>query len=388
MKTTMGAVAAAGLLASMASHAQSSVTLYGSLDAGIAYVNNAEGSHLWQQSSGLMSNNYFGLRGTEDLGGGLSAIFKLESGFNINDGEFDNHKGNMFGREAYVGLGSMYGTMTMGRQYDSVYDYLSPLSLAGQVNSVNLAAHYGDIDNIGGTFSTRNAVKFTSANFNGLSASAMYAFSNNTESFNAGQMWGTGLSYETGPFRLAAAYVDRRNSPTALGANNDDPYRAGHQRVVGGGVNYTTGPLSVGLVYTHTQLENASGMPGGTPGTYGNHFEVDNIENHVTYNLTPALTLLGSHTFTYGNQSANGTKAKPKAHTVVLGADYSLSKRTDFYLASAYQHMSGDQMLNGVDQQGNPIVANDALGSNIAGIIPSSTTNNQVVVGVGLRHRF
>ena len=134
------AVAALGAF-SAAAHAQSSVTLYGSLDAGIAYVNNAGGHSAWLQSSSLLSNTYFGLKGAEDLGGGLKAIFKLESGFDMSNGKF-NSNGSMFNRQAYVGIQSdKYGTFTLGKQYDSVVDYLSPLSLAGQAGVVNLAAH-------------------------------------------------------------------------------------------------------------------------------------------------------------------------------------------------------------------------------------------------------
>lgn len=387
MKKSVVAVAAAGCLASAAVHAQSSVTLYGSLDAGIAYVNNAGNGPLWEQTSSLMSNNYFGLRGTEDLGNGLAAVFKLESGFDINGGGLDNNN-NLFGREAYVGLGSRdYGSVTLGRQYDTVYDYLSPLSLSGQINGVNLASHYGDIDNVGGTFSTRNAVKFTSVNFNGLSVGAMYGFSNSAGGFTDGQMWGTGVSYDAGPLTAAVAYVDRRNG-SSIGASADNPFQAGHERVVGGGLTHMIGPVQVGLLYTHTQLLNANGLPGGMAGTYGNHAEIDNIETSATYNLTPALVLIGSHTYTHFNESADGVKAKPKAHTVVLGADYGLSKRTDFYLAGAYQHVSGDQMLSNPNSQGNPVVVDGTVGTNIAGMIPTSSTTNQVVVGLGMRHRF
>ncbi|HKU00598.1 MAG TPA: porin, partial [Paraburkholderia sp.] len=78
----------AGVLSTFAvsAHAQSSVTLYGSLDAGIVYANNAGGHAAWNQGSGALSDTYFGLKGSEDLGGGLHAIFKLENGFNLNNG--------------------------------------------------------------------------------------------------------------------------------------------------------------------------------------------------------------------------------------------------------------------------------------------------------------
>src|SRR6202000_920733 len=121
-----------GLIA-VAAHAQSSVTLYGLLDAGLAYKSNdAVGKGAtWRASSNAMSGSRFGLRGTEDLGGGLKAIFTLEGGFDVNNGKL-GQGGLMFGRQAYVGLWSQFGTVTLGRQYDSVVDYVGPLEAGDQ----------------------------------------------------------------------------------------------------------------------------------------------------------------------------------------------------------------------------------------------------------------
>ncbi len=108
---------AAGLMGAFAitAHAQSSVTLYGTLDAGLVYSNNQSGHSNWQQGSGSVSNTYFGLRGSEDLGGGLHAIFTLEDGFNLNNGQFSESSA-MFNRQAFVGLKSdQYGALTLER---------------------------------------------------------------------------------------------------------------------------------------------------------------------------------------------------------------------------------------------------------------------------------
>src|ERR1700733_4946714 len=144
----------AGVMGAFAinAHAQSSVTLYGTLDAGLVYTNNQGGHNNWQQGSGTVSDTYFGLRGAEDLGGGLHAIFTLESGFNLNNGAFTEN-GSMFNRQAYVGLKSdQYGEITLGRQYDSMVDYLAPISAAGYGFGNNLAAHPFDNDNLDNTF--------------------------------------------------------------------------------------------------------------------------------------------------------------------------------------------------------------------------------------------
>src|ERR1700684_1507257 len=101
MKKTLIAASLMGAFA-ITAHAQSSVTLYGTLDAGLVYSNNQGGHSNWQQGSGSVSNTYFGLRGNEDLGGGLHAIFTLENGFNINNGQF-NASNTLVNRQDVVG---------------------------------------------------------------------------------------------------------------------------------------------------------------------------------------------------------------------------------------------------------------------------------------------
>src|ERR1700737_5110750 len=99
MRKVLFAASVLGAFAATA-HAQSSVTLYGTLDAGLVYSNNQLGHSNWQQASGSVSNTYFGLRGSEDLGGGLHAIFTLENGFNLNNGQF-SESNTMFTRESF-----------------------------------------------------------------------------------------------------------------------------------------------------------------------------------------------------------------------------------------------------------------------------------------------
>src|SRR5471032_203795 len=83
--------------------AQSSVTLYGILDAGFVYTNNSGGQKQYALNSGNVQGDRWGLRGTEDLGGGLSTIFVLEDGFSITKGTL-GQGGDEFGRQAYVGV--------------------------------------------------------------------------------------------------------------------------------------------------------------------------------------------------------------------------------------------------------------------------------------------
>ena len=87
------------------------------LDAGITYVNNTGGSHVVKFDDGVAYGNRFGLKGTEDLGGGLKAVFTLESGFHLGNGQL-GFGGAEFGRQAYVGLQNDWGTLSFGNQLD------------------------------------------------------------------------------------------------------------------------------------------------------------------------------------------------------------------------------------------------------------------------------
>ncbi|POM16107.1 Outer membrane porin protein [Burkholderia cepacia] len=125
MKTPvrLAMMSGAMLTAAQAAHA-SEVTLYGLFDTSLTYVWNADanGRNLVGLGNGNLLGNRFGVKGAEDLGGGLKAVFTLENGFNPNTGALG--QGNrMFGRQAFVGLESArWGTLTLGRQYDALAD--------------------------------------------------------------------------------------------------------------------------------------------------------------------------------------------------------------------------------------------------------------------------
>ena len=378
----------AGIMGAFAinAHAQSSVTLYGTLDAGLVYSNNQNGHSNWQQGSGTVSDTYFGLRGSEDLGGGLHAIFTLEDGFNLNNGKF-NESNTMFNRQAFVGLQSdKFGTLTLGRQYDSVVDYLGPLSEAGSGYGNNLAAHPFDNDNLDNSFSIKNAVKYQSANYAGLRVGGLYGFSNDAGQFSNNRAWSVGASYTNGPLNVAAAYLQLNNSLTSTnssgavsaGAGDNANLTAALQRTYGVGANYSYGPATVGFVWTHTQDDNLiAGSQNGEGFTIptGTNLHLDNYEINGKYALTPALSLNAAYTFTDGKASGGTTSGDPKWHTVSLQADYSLSKRTDVYVEGVYQHASGE-------------LGNGSANVAMINTLSPSSTGNQVAATVGLRHRF
>jgi predicted porin len=208
---------AALAVVSSAAHAQSSVTLYGTIDTAVAYFSNQKGTHTsggtFQMESGTLTGDNWGLKGNEDLGGGLSAVFNLQSGFNVNNGAA-GQGGRMFGRTAMVGLDDKtYGTVTMGRQYDPLVDLIQPLTEDDTYGSS--FATPGDIDNYDNSSRVNNSIKYTSPSLFGLQVSAMYAFGGEAGETSGGQTYAIAAAYNHGPLNLAAGYLRANNDGTS-----------------------------------------------------------------------------------------------------------------------------------------------------------------------------
>jgi GBP family porin len=380
MKRTLMALGASSALALAATaHAQSSVTLYGLIDAGLTYTNNQGGSSNVQMTSGSVNGGRFGLRGSEDLGSGLKAIFVLENGFSIANGKLGQN-GLEFGRQAFVGLSSdQYGAVTLGRQYDSVVDYLAPLSLTGTGNGGTQAAHPFDNDNLDNSFRINNSVKYASVNYGGLKFGGLYGFSNDAGGFATNRAYSMGASYNYGNLNFAAGYLQLNNSGTDLNSGgavtNDVTFTSGVQRTWGAGANYSFANATVGMVFTQSIIGNLTGIGASASGTtnglsfVNNSARFSNYELNGHYNFTPAVSVSAAYTFT--DSRIDGVA--PKWNQFTLQTDYALSKRTDVYLQGVYQHVSdtGDSGIHAV----------------INGLSMSGS-NEQVAVTAGLRVRF
>jgi general bacterial porin, GBP family len=385
-KSLMAAALTAGY--ALSAHAQSSVTLYGVIDAGLVYTNNQGGHSNFQQISSATENTVFGLKGSEDLGAGLHAIFKLENGFNLNNGTLFNG-GDAFGEQAYVGIQSdQFGSVLLGRQFDSVNDYLGPLAAAGNGYGGNLSAHpFNNDDLAADSLSLNNTVKYTSISYGGLTFGGAYSFSNNSNGFSNNRAYGFGTSYTRGPLNLAAAYLQMTNAgggtlgtnpngAIALGDGSAD-FVAARQRIWGVGGNYAFGPATVGLLWTHSQIDDMASVFAGGAGNVplNGGLRLDNYEVNAHYAVTSALSVAGAYTFTDGSYSTGGSSSSPRWHEVTLQTDYSLSKRTDLYVEGIYQHVSGGP-------QGS------ILSSASINTLSPSSTNSQVAVTLGMKHTF
>jgi predicted porin len=366
-----------------AAHAQSSVTLYGLIDAGISYVNHSgsNSKSLVKYDDGVAQGSRWGLRGSEDLGGGLKALFLLENGFNSGNGTL-GQGGAMFGRQAFVGVSQDgVGSLTLGRQYAFTTDYLGNLySTGGNTVAGNYAYHINDVDQLTSS-RINNSVKFASANFAGFTFGGLYGFSNQAGAFAGSPAVGTtagssraysfGANYANGPFSLGAAYTDIRFPSQATPAftttlANVSTGTVRDLRTFGVGGRYLIGGATLWALWTNTHLEPLTG--GST--TFNAY------EGGGKYAFTPALsTGLG---YTYMHLSGANV-----GHWNQLDAsvDYALSKRTDVYLLGIYQDASGSN--RGVDVQAQ-------IGSSPTSYFGSSGTSstNQVAVRLGMRHKF
>ncbi|MFM0262949.1 porin [Paraburkholderia sediminicola] len=363
--------------------AQNTVTLYGVIDEGLDFTNNVGGKQVYELQSGYAQGSRWGLKGAEDLGGGLKAVFQIENGFNVNTGKL-GQGGLEFGRQAYVGLSdAKFGTLSFGRQYDSLVDYLAQTTANGNWAGY-LFSHPYDNDNTDNSFRVNNTVKYASPDMAGFQFGGTYSFSNST-GFSNNRQTSVGGQYANGGLLIAAAFLNADNpSSTASGAINnggDENFLASRLRIFGAGVNYTFGGATVGLAYTNTNVSQptSSGYVGAiTPvaGTTLSSLKYSNFEVNGKYQFTPAFFVGAQYVYTRSSYVASNGTLHPNYQSVGLMADYNLSKRTDFYVQGAYQHAGGDK-------------TGTVLGyAYVPGAADVSSTGSQVVLRAAIRHKF
>ena len=212
MKKTLLAIAALATVGSV--FAQSSVTLYGRIDAAIGSQKTTVGGVTTvdagtQVLAGSHTGNRWGMKGSEDLGGGLKVNFQLENGFNVDTGTAAQG-GLLFGRQAWVGLSGGFGSLQLGRQYtviDNQYTAHDAFALSGY-SAANYVFNKGGYADSG---RQDNSVYYTTPSFGGFKAGALWApGENKAAGVSAGRMMGLEASYANGPFSLGAAYESNK----------------------------------------------------------------------------------------------------------------------------------------------------------------------------------
>jgi predicted porin len=392
MKTSLTLIAAAACGIACTAHAQSSVTLYGIVDAGFRYNNNAGGKSQAAIAGGNESASRFGFSGSEDLGGGYRAVFTLENGFTTTTGALQ--AGLMFGRQAFVGLGTPFGTVTLGRQYLTLSSYLGPFEAGTDwaARGAGWGYHPAGLDDVDGTERANNAIKYVSPRYRGLQVGATYSLGGVAGDVTRNGMISAGADYAQGAFKFAAAYLYAKNPNYSLFGNNATSSTtgnnfaspifsgyatAGSQQVFGAGTSYDIGKFTIGGIYTNTKFGDLGATAvAGSPlpaGEAGKSVTFNTAEANLKYRLTPALLLGVAYAYTRAS-SFNG-QSGASYQQWNLGADYALSKRTDVYGVLLHERAAG------YDSTGHRAVAALTFAT-------PSANDQQTGFTVGIRHLF
>lgn len=396
MKKSLLALAVLGAFAG-AAQAQSSVTIYGIVDTGVTYTSKvAQGSPAsiangtgskFAMNSGVIQGSRIGFKGTEDLGGGLNAVFNLETGFTNDNGGLQGSDAvtgsNLFRRKSVVGLNGGFGTVLLGRQTDfsdviSAYTAVADFGGVTQNSGSNLNRLQG--------VRTNNAISFTTNNLNGFTGNLMYGFGETAGKTSAGQSFGVAGKYDNGPLGLGINYYQSKAGSTpsdvslipGVGLTNANvaAANAGNTaaKVLNVVASYQFGPARVYGNWSRVKQDlNTFALTGITTAnrlttaTLNNSNKADMYELGTAYALSPSLKLLASVQYT--TASYDNVDGKGKLTQINLGTDYWLSKRTDLY--AFVSNMRAKDMKN-------PGIAGDTTGNDAS----------QTALTVGIRHKF
>lgn len=332
-------IIASGLLVlvSGTSSAQSNVTLYGIVDVGLRYGNAATSNDdTLSVGSGQQRASRFGFRGTENLGGGLSASFQLESGFNADDGTL-GYGNRLFGRQSWVGLNGGFGSIRFGRQTTAVYDVLftvDPFVINGTGNAQRVFAYgLGKTDPLS---RADNAVTYSIRLHNGVGFYAGHAFGEKAGSFASNSSDFASVSYVAGRWNVRAAYqhadgVDLGAASTALGALVGTAHLASANVKVNSaivGAVYDLGPVKFHGTYGDTRIGNGGALA---------------MRSYMT-----GVTVGAGRGTICASWNRNDIREFRNGISDQYGLDYTypLSKRTFLYAAAGYTKNGGEVRLN------------------------------------------
>lgn len=334
-------------------HAQSIVTLYGAAGGGVRWVNNQKGGSAIQFSS-IESKNRFGLRGVEDLGDGISAIFLLENSFSTGTGALGKTD-TLFDAAAYVGVTGKFGQLTLGRQLNVAEDLivdLDPSRVIGSTAAITPDALTGTNFFVGDT-RFNNMVKYKTR-IGGAGLGASYSFGGVAGNTRAGSNYAASLTYQTGPLYGGVSY-QRTYSPDA--SQFAQTWQAGGY--------WQIGPARLYMSYFQLMVSGAAGANSSQ--------RRDSVpQGGVMWQVTPALVLTAAYYDDIASNLGNVRGASGHKNTYYGIVDYFLSKRTNVYLEVDRNTFTGAYRTEPV---------NLALFSRS----PSSTASTGVTVGMTTR---
>ena len=374
-------------LACSAAFAQSSVTLYGVIDIGIAYqtINSSDSPQFagsrFGINTGVQSGSRFGLRGSEDMGNGVRATFTLENGFDSGNGSL-NQGGRLFGRQAWAGLESnQWGYIRAGRQYNFATDFLTPIDpFQAGFGQANMGVAFGSMN----TTRYSNMLKIQSPNWSGLTMGAGYSFAPQLPAFYAsnGQVYsGTGttynfdttdntravtlgINYANGPLTIAASYDQIMPNPNTPGVPGGGSMPVAKEWILGGSYNWQVVQLALAVGqnsggFINGQNYTSGGNPAaidGNGGTWGGSSGGVLFGDGVSYTSSlvgltvpsgQAASFFGSWSLAHPSSSMVGFGSTvANQNTYNLGYQYAFTKRTNLYAAVSYA--TGPGLVSGV----------------------------------------
>lgn len=279
-----------GLAATGAVQAQN-VTLYGVIDTGVERVSNtAAGGTITRMPSntGILASRW-GMRGKEDLGGGLSAVFTLESGFAPDTGA-SGQGGRLFGRQSYVGLSGDWGAVTAGRQYSMLFWSLLDADIVGPS-----VFGIGSLDAYIPNARHDNAVVYR-GKFDGLSVGASYSLGRDT----------------------ATAAVLNPAATNCPGENGSDDQAC---RAWSAMAKYDAPTWGAALAY---DLQHGRSLTGGTDAVFAGLTSSDKTDARLSVN---GYVKLGDAKLAAGviRRDNDGSATRPKSNLWYVGASYAVT---------------------------------------------------------------
>lgn len=324
------AVSLATLVPCLAAFAQSTVTIYGVVDAAATYGDPGRGGKMKRLDSGVGPGSRIGFRGVEDLGDGLRANFTLESGLDSGTGVFQQG-GTAWGRQVWVGLGGNNWSLTAGRQYGpneiaitaaeaqaqnywgssagwGIGTLQSPLSTAGSGCQ-------------GATVRINNSVQGTYT-LGGWTGKLMVAAGDENER-STGRFVNPNITYSAGPLMLTAGYARFKQCAADIPANASPDWQT--ETVIGGSYDLGVAKLFAGYYNFNPSEDNKT----VTATTYVNH-KVIWLGTRVPVGNGIVIAQLARLQQEYRGQGDG------KGLSYALTYEHSLSKRTRAYVSAAY----------------------------------------------------
>ncbi|MRX07414.1 porin [Pseudoduganella sp. FT25W] len=308
--------------------AQSNVQVYGLLDVGMETATNQTptGGSMTRVISGGMNTSRWGLRGSEDLGGGLKAVFNLEGGILMDTGAQD---GALFKRQANVGLEGAFGRVVVGRSFTTVYDTVigfDPMGFAPFYSWATSGPATGP-SKYGFTTQYDNIIKYAGT-FGDWRIGANYAAGEQTTGAQDSAKTGFSTVYKIGGANLMATW-ERNNGNTLPATGNRDKNTVWH---VGG--SYETGPVKLWAVLRDYKLVAGKALTTDVDAT--------TTWAGIAYKTGGATTLTGAVYHVNVKNVAAGKDSDPTMY--VARYRYALSKRTDLHVTAAYAKAKNGQL--------------------------------------------